>query len=66
MLKMKIKLVVKKWFLMMVLGKVKVGLVGKCYGMIKCLMKFICDVIGIMILFDVDVKIVKKYMFYNC
>lgn len=66
MFKMKIKLSVKKCFKMMVSGKVKVGQVGKCYGMIKCIMKFICDVCGIIILCEVDSKIVKKYMLYVC
>lgn len=66
MFKMKIKLSVKKCFKVIVIGKVKVGQVGKCYGMIKCIMKFICDVCGIMMFLVFDVRIVKFYMFYDC
>lgn len=65
-LKTKIKLVVKKWPLTMVSGKAKVGLVGKCYGTTKCLMKPTCDAMGMTTSLELDVKTAKKHTFHDC
>lgn len=65
MFKLKMKLGVKKCFKIIGIGKVVYVQVGKCYGMIKWLNKQICNLCGIIIMFEGDVYNVKKYFLFN-
>ena len=62
--KMKTKSVAKKRFKLTASGKVKAGVAGKRYGMIKRTPKQIRQNRGMDLLSDADARIVKKYMPY--
>lgn len=63
MLKMKIKKVVVKWFKIMVFGKLKYGVVGKCYCLISYNGKYICQNCGMEVVVKVDIQcVIKKFL----